>query len=172
MRNIWMVSIGLVLTAFGCSTGQSAENTGSMMSEPIESGDQEASSQRGGWKAIDLQGHRGARGLRPESTLPAFERTTVQSFDHRSIWAVHRLDPSLDLAALEAERGGRLGKLAERGATVWSPNHELVDAASLDEAHDAGLQVIPWTVNDRQRMRRLIELGVDGSITDRPDLAR
>ena len=42
--------------------------------------------------------------------------------------------------------------------------------AIREQAHQAGLLVKPWTVNEPAEMRRLIELGVDGLITDRPDL--
>ena len=48
----------------------------------------------------------------------------------------------------------------------------LGDRVGIDEAHSAGLKVIPWTVNERPEMERLVGLGVDGIITDRPDLAR
>jgi len=44
---------------------------------------------------------------------------------------------------------------------------ELVDAA-----HDAGMDVIPWTVDDRATIESLMDIGVDGIITDRPDLLR
>ena len=44
---------------------------------------------------------------------------------------------------------------------------ELVDAA-----HDAGMAVIPWTIDDRATIESLMDLGVDGLITDRPDLLR
>ena len=100
------------------------------------------------------------------------ERVTVQSFDHRSLWAVHAMAPELRLAALESERKEPLSELAKRGAAIWSPNAELVDETSLKEASAAGLRVIPWTVNDIDEMRRLIRVGVDGLITDRPDLVR
>ncbi|MEH0060040.1 glycerophosphodiester phosphodiesterase family protein [Auritidibacter ignavus] len=53
------------------------------------------------------------------------------------------------------------------------PDYEmLVTREMVDEAHEAGLKVIPWTVNDPETMARLIDLGVDGMITDRPDLLR
>jgi glycerophosphoryl diester phosphodiesterase len=39
-------------------------------------------------------------------------------------------------------------------------------------AHDRGLRLVPWTVNEPSAMRRLIRLGVDGLITDYPDRAR
>ena len=98
------------------------------------------------------------------------DRVIVQSFDRRSLWAIHRLAPDLRLAVLEAKRHEPLTAYAKRGADVWSPAAGLVDETSLAEARDAGLSVIPWTVNEPDEMRRLIELGVDGLITDRPDL--
>lgn len=48
---------------------------------------------------------------------------------------------------------------------------QVVDARLVNSAHDRGLQVHAWTVNDPEVMRRLVEIGVDGLVTDRPDLA-
>ena len=45
-------------------------------------------------------------------------------------------------------------------------------ARSLADAHARGLRVVPWTVNEAERMRALIELGVDGLISDYPDRLR
>ncbi|MFB6097663.1 MAG: glycerophosphodiester phosphodiesterase [Salinibacter sp.] len=55
---------------------------------------------------------------------------------------------------------------------MYSPSNPSVDAALLRAAHDRGLRVVPWTVNERDDMRRLIRLGVNGLITDYPDVAR
>lgn len=46
------------------------------------------------------------------------------------------------------------------------------DETMINDAHAAGLTVIPWTVDDPDTMAYLIDLGVDGIITDRPDLLR
>ena len=97
------------------------------------------------------------------------DRVIVQSFDHRSLQAVARLNPTLQLAALTA--GGRaVEAYAALGATIWSPRARDLTPDLLDRAHTAGLRVLPWTVNDPDDMRRFIDLGVDGIITDRPDL--
>ena len=100
------------------------------------------------------------------------ERAIVQSFDHRSLWAFRKLSPSVRLAALQRESDpvDDLAALRERGATIWAPDHRLVDASTVKRAHEAGLLVIPWTVNDTERAEALVTLGVDGLITDRPDL--
>ena len=52
------------------------------------------------------------------------------------------------------------------------PAHTLVTRELVEAAHAAGMRVVPWTVNDAGRMRELVELGVDGLVTDEPALAR
>jgi len=98
------------------------------------------------------------------------DRTIIQSFDYRSLWAVHELAPNLTLAALSKGGSVDFDLLADRGASIWSSDHNDVTESRLDAAHQAGLEVIPWTVNEPDLMVRLMDLGVDGLITDRPDL--
>lgn len=98
------------------------------------------------------------------------ERAIIQSFDHRSLWAIHSVDDEIRLAALTARGRPELGDFAEAGAGIWSPDYRVLTAALVEEAHRAGLQVIPWTVNEAPLMEALIEMGVDGIISDRPDV--
>jgi glycerophosphoryl diester phosphodiesterase len=97
-------------------------------------------------------------------------RVVIQSFDHRSLWAVHELAPTLVLSALSKGGSVDFDELVERGASIWSSDHNDVTEGRLDAAHQAGLDVIPWTVNEPELMVLLMDLGVDGLITDRPDL--
>jgi glycerophosphoryl diester phosphodiesterase len=125
-------------------------------------------------------------------------RTMIQSFDWRSLHAVRALTPQIALACLSAEqawldtiRRGRPGAspwtggldvdefdgdvaalAAAAGCDVWSPYAGEVDGAAVRGAHRHGLRVIVWTVNDPTEMARLIELRVDGIITDYPDRLR
>lgn len=102
------------------------------------------------------------------------DRAMLQSFDVRTLRAGRRLDPSWRLSLLVAEELDR-GLAANLDALgfvpdVYSPDYRLVDAALLEEAHRRGMQVIPWTINTLEEMQRLKALGVDGVITDYPNL--
>ncbi len=103
------------------------------------------------------------------------ERAIVQSFDVRTLQATRRRDPSLRLALLvEAQDDpGFAVNLEHLGFTpaIYSPDYHLVDAALIEAAHARGIEVIPWTVNTPEEMQRLRTLGVDGLITDYPDVA-
>jgi glycerophosphoryl diester phosphodiesterase len=120
-------------------------------------------------------------------------RVSVQSFDWRTLQAVRRLAPELPTVALTAQQsfldniadprwttglrladhGGSVPRLVQAsGATTWSPYFGDLTQATLKEAHTLKLRVIPWTVNDTAVMQRLLDWGVDGLITDRPDRAR
>ena len=98
------------------------------------------------------------------------DRMTVQSFDPRSLRAVHAVDPNIRLAALTFSTSTDLGELVAGGVTVWSPRASTLTAHRIADAHTIGIEVIPWTVNDPAEMNELISWGVDGIITDRPDL--
>jgi glycerophosphoryl diester phosphodiesterase len=117
-------------------------------------------------------------------------RVTMQSFDWRGPRHVRQTRPGIRLAWLTraailpyarlwwdgpdaSDYGGSVPRaVAAEGGPIWAPEHVDLTEASLAEAHDLGLLVIPWTVNRPADMRRLIGWGIDGLITDRPDLAR
>ncbi|MEM7285407.1 MAG: glycerophosphodiester phosphodiesterase [Actinomycetota bacterium] len=65
-----------------------------------------------------------------------------------------------------------LDHLAESGMTAVVPYDPTVDRRFIERAHETGIAVYPWTVNDPERMAELIEIGIDGIITDTPDVAR
>jgi glycerophosphoryl diester phosphodiesterase len=58
------------------------------------------------------------------------------------------------------------------GGEIWSPYFNDLDAAKLAEAHGLGLKVVVWTVNEPAQIAAMLDLGVDGIISDRPDLVR
>jgi glycerophosphoryl diester phosphodiesterase len=58
------------------------------------------------------------------------------------------------------------------GAQTWGPNYLDLDARQVAEAHALGLRVVPFTVNERTDMERMLAFKVDGMISDRPDTLR
>jgi glycerophosphoryl diester phosphodiesterase len=62
--------------------------------------------------------------------------------------------------------------VAAAGCAVWSPRFHDLTPDAVAETKSLGLKVIPWTVNERSDMARLIALGVDGIITDYPNRLR
>lgn len=103
-------------------------------------------------------------------------RTTLQSFDPRTLEAAHRRSALIRTALLVGWMGdGGLRDNLESLSFVpdiYSPNARLVDADLVAAVHDRGMQLIPWTVNDPSTMKRLIRLDVDGLITDYPARAK
>ncbi len=121
-------------------------------------------------------------------------RTTVQSFDWRTLAVVQREAPEIGTAYLTSDAdnvrdaGGGPSpwtnglRLADHGSVpkmvkaaggrIWSPNHRDLTAALVKEAKGLALATLPWTVNDPPDMERLIDWGVDGIITDYPDRLR
>lgn len=98
------------------------------------------------------------------------DRVIIQSFDHRSLWSIRAINPDIRLSALTSGGSPMLAVYAQKGADLWSPYYQDITPALLAEAHEVGLLVIPWTVNDPEIMRALIQDGVDGLITDHPDI--
>jgi glycerophosphoryl diester phosphodiesterase len=102
------------------------------------------------------------------------ERTTLQSFDQRTlISAKDRRSPvTFSLLVDSMESGNLESRIARLGfqPEIFSPDYKLVDEALVADAKRLGVEVLPWTVNTREQMIRLLEMGVDGIITDYPDL--
>jgi len=99
------------------------------------------------------------------------ERSSIQSFDKRALQATHRLDPTIVTALLIEDLGSVAEQLAELGYTphTYSPHYKMVTAHLVQTVHQANMRIIPWTVNETSTMQSLMELGVDGIITDYPD---
>ncbi len=127
------------------------------------------------------------------------DRVVIQSFDWRVLAYIRRTVPKIRLSCLCVENfpldgesynlqlqrkgasewlagldaddySGTPALVAAFGGDIYSPYYKDMQSADIEEAHRLGLKVLPWTVNNRQTMQELIELGVDGIITDRPDI--
>ncbi|HSC96162.1 MAG TPA: glycerophosphodiester phosphodiesterase [Burkholderiales bacterium] len=124
-------------------------------------------------------------------------RAAIQSFDWRTLQIVQKEAPGIPTVYLTVEKGfmdsiqrdkasspwtagfhvsrygGSIPRMVKAaGGAVWSPYHAETTRDQVKEAQALGLKVVVWTVNAPSDMRRMIEWGVDGIISDRPDLLR
>jgi len=133
-----------------------------------------------------------------DAVLPIIEsrgmvaRISIQSFDWRTLRIVKERNPDIMTVCLTSERMNL--ERGERGPSLWldgfdvddysdtaalvaafgadavSPDYRDVGREEIGAAHDLGIPVIAWTVNEPAAMRRLISWEIDGIITDRPDI--
>lgn len=99
---------------------------------------------------------------------------TIQSFDFRTLQVLHRQFPGMTTAMLieDNDRRSIEAQITSLGfrPEVYSPHYKLVTPALIEYCRQRNIKVIPWTVNSKADITRLIQLGVDGIITDYPDL--
>lgn len=100
------------------------------------------------------------------------KRVTIQSFDVRTLQYLHEKYPKVKTALLIDEKIDFEVNLAQLGfkPTVYGPYAVLVGKGLVDRCHEAGVKIVPWTVNSEKDMKYLIGLGVDGVVTDYPNL--
>jgi glycerophosphoryl diester phosphodiesterase len=132
--------------------------------------------------------------IRQEGMAP---RVTIQSFDWRTLQIVQRIAPEMPTVYLSAQQrsldnigadksagspwtagfqykdhGSVVKMIRAAGGTTWSPFVGDVTESKLKEAHALGIRVVVWTVNEATQIGTLLDLGVDGIISDRPDVVR
>lgn len=120
------------------------------------------------------------------------DRVMVQSFDWRTLQVVRTLAPRIRTVYLSTQmprftnldspvwtagftlagHGSVPAMVKAAGGHVWSPNFQVLTADAVRQAQSMGLKVVPWTVNAEADIERVLELGVDGMISDYPDRVR
>ena len=102
------------------------------------------------------------------------DRCVIQSFDARAVQVVHERYPSIKTSFLVDKNGG--DKVAEQLTqlgfvpSIYSPVYTIVTKELVDACHAKNMKVVPWTVNSAEEIQRMADLGVDGVISDYPDL--
>jgi glycerophosphoryl diester phosphodiesterase len=123
-------------------------------------------------------------------------RSRILSFDWRTLQVVQKIAPEIPTVYLSIQRRfdniganqrgaspwtagiafdqhGSVPKMIKAaGGGIWSAYFGDLNAQLVKEAHSLGLKVLAWTINDPVIMERTLDYGIDGLITDRPDLAR
>ncbi len=123
------------------------------------------------------------------------DRSEVQAFDYRCLLALQKINPRIKTAYLTEknnpqpelwhaghklkEFGGSIPKMVKAmGGSCWDPQDTMLTKQDLNEAHRLGLRVVVWHWPQTQvppnvpMIEKLIDWGVDGIITDRPDIVR
>jgi glycerophosphoryl diester phosphodiesterase len=125
------------------------------------------------------------------------KRSTVLSFDWRTLAVVQREAPEIGTVYLSAQQSwtdnivkgkpggsawtagvqhrdhGSVPKMVKAaGGRIWSSFFGDLDEPTVREAQALGLQVLAWTVNEPRDIERMLALGVDGIVSDRPDRVR
>lgn len=130
------------------------------------------------------------------------DRVVLQSFDWQTLIEMKNLNPNISTSALwqeqpswgrdseslrryEKKKSSWLGGLDIKdyqgnpvkaahaiGADIISPYYTEISKQDVDEAHSLGMKVVPWTVNNEKDMNMLLDMGVDGIISDKPWLLK
>lgn len=98
----------------------------------------------------------------------------IQSFDFRTLQYLHQHYPNIKTAMLIEDYDKRSieAQLTALGftPTIYSPAYVLATEEVIKKCHQQNIQIVPWTVNDKREIDRLKALGVDGIISDYPNL--
>jgi glycerophosphoryl diester phosphodiesterase len=99
------------------------------------------------------------------------KRVVIQSLDMRTLQYLHEYFPTIKTSLMVDEKQDFEDGIQALGFTpdYYSPYYVLVGKGLVDRCHAAGVKIIPWTVNTAKDMSYLINLGVDGIITDYPN---
>jgi glycerophosphoryl diester phosphodiesterase len=102
-----------------------------------------------------------------------WERVNIQSFDFRVLKYIHATYPEVPLAMLVENAATYKADLEELDfqPEIFSPYFVGLTPEIIQWLHEKGMKIIPWTVNTTDQMEKLLDMGVDGIITDYPNLA-
>ncbi|KQN38284.1 glycerophosphodiester phosphodiesterase [Pedobacter sp. Leaf41] len=100
------------------------------------------------------------------------KRVIIQSFDMRTLQYLHEKYPKIQTSLLIDEKEPFEDYIEKLGfkPTIYSPYSVLVGKGLVDRCHAMGIKIIPWTVNSLKEIKYFMSLGVDGVITDFPNL--
>ncbi len=100
------------------------------------------------------------------------KRVLIQSFDMRTLQYLKEHYPKIKTVLMIDEKQDFEESVEKLGfkPDYYSPYYVLVGKGLVDRCHDAGVKIIPWTVNATKDLQYLLNLGVDGIVTDFPNI--
>ncbi|MRX77228.1 glycerophosphodiester phosphodiesterase [Pedobacter petrophilus] len=106
------------------------------------------------------------------NTKKIARRVIIESFDMRTLQYLHEKYPKIQTSLLIDEKEPFEDYITKLGfkPTIYSPYSVLVGKGLVDRCHEMGIKIIPWTVNTTKDLKYFMSLGVDGVITDFPNL--
>lgn len=109
--------------------------------------------------------------IRDVSDLGILDNTTIQCFDIPTLQYINSQYPEVNLVFLVDNRKSPQNNLDQLGFIpyVYSPNYKLVNKKLVNFCESKNMQLIPWTVNKSSDIKKMIEMGVDGIISDYPE---
>jgi len=108
------------------------------------------------------------------NAFDAESRVLVSSFDVDAVLRIRATDPTIRIGWLcygQVAPDSLIGRASDHNMAAIHPHDALVDQAFVTKAHEAGLEVNVWTVDDPNRLRQLASFGVDSLITNDPSEA-
>ncbi|MGZ4048362.1 MAG: glycerophosphodiester phosphodiesterase family protein [Bacteroidia bacterium] len=101
------------------------------------------------------------------------DRILIQSFDTRSLNAIHKLNPDLKIGLLVANLRSVNRNIKKLGFSpaYYNPVFQFTGKKTIDHAHLRSCKIVVWTVDSEKKMKKLMKMGADGVITDYPDVA-
>ena len=110
-----------------------------------------------------------AHGQFPEADI--YNKITVQSFDIRTLRELRKLHLGIKLCLLTENETDPAAAMDRLGfpADIYSPNYQTVTPDIVNWCHFRRISIIPWTVNELEDMQSLLDMGVDGIISDYPN---
>jgi len=100
-------------------------------------------------------------------------RFYLQSFDMRPLQSARRLYPEVAIGFLTGDAKRTVDENVQAlgfKPDIYSPAHQLVNAGTVEACKKHGMKLVPWTVNTAEEIEKLVKLGVNGIITDYPNL--
>jgi glycerophosphoryl diester phosphodiesterase len=98
-------------------------------------------------------------------------KVSIQSFDLRVLREVRKTALPVRLGLITDKTADPATEMDALGfpADIYSPSYELVTPELISWCHFRQIAVIPWTINDLEEMQTLVDMGVDGIISDYPN---